>query len=482
MEPSNAVKKTKIVCTLGPATDDDVVLRDMISAGMDIARLNFSHGTYEEHDRRIEQIKRVRDEFGAPIAIMLDTRGPEIRIKTFENGSVNITPGQTFTLTTDDIVGDDTRVSVTYPEILNFINKGTSIMLDDGNVEFYVDKIEGNDIVCTVINGTVLKNNKSINLPGISLPMPYISQKDLEDVKFGISRDIDFVAASFIRTANDVIDIRRVLEWNGGKKIKVIAKIENRQGVDNIDEILKAADGIMVARGDMGVEIPFEELPHIQKLLIRKTFSSGKIVITATQMLESMIDHQRPTRAEITDIANAVHDGTSAVMLSGETAIGDFPSLAVATMSRIIRFTEREIDYAKHFDLHNSIGIKNISNAISHATCTTALDLQATAIVSVTESGATARAISKYRPPCPIVGCATDEKTRRQLNLSWGITPVFSEMMTNTDDLFKSAVKHAVETGIVKEGDTIVLTAGVPVGVIGSTNILKIVVVGDPQS
>jgi len=473
-------KKTKIVCTLGPATDDDAVLRDMIAAGMDVARINFSHGEYAEHDRRIKQLMRIRGESNAPIALMLDTKGPEIRLKTFKTGSAAIEVGQKFTLTTEDVEGDEKHVSVTYPELLTIAKKGMSIMIDDGNVEMKVDRIEGKNVVCTVINGTLLKNNKSINLPGVNLPMPYISKRDLADIKFGIEHGFDFIAASFVRTADDVRDLRRVLKRNKGDKIKIIAKIENRQGVDNIDEILRVSDGIMVARGDMGVEIPFEELPYIQKLLIRKTFGAGRMVITATQMLESMIDHPRPTRAEMTDIANAVYDGTSAVMLSGETAVGAFPAQAVSTMSRIISYTESNIDYVQHFGIHISAIEKNVTNAISHAACTTALDIQAIAIVTVTESGETARMISKFRPPCPIIGCATDEQTRRQLNLSWGVTPLLSEKMTNTDDLFANAVKHALKSGIVKKGDLVVLTAGVPVGVSGTTNIIKVATAGAP--
>jgi len=478
MDISNIVKKTKIVCTLGPATDDDDVLRDMINAGMDIARINFSHSVYAEHEARIDEVKRVRNEMGVPIAIMLDTSGPEIRLKKFAGGSAMIETGQTFRLTTDDIEGDNTRVSVTYADILSAVGPGTRVMIDDGNIELCVERVEGTDAICMVVHGALLKDRKSLNLPGVELPMPYISDKDLADLKFGIAHGVDFIAASFSRTASDVLDVRRVLEQNGGNNIRIIAKIENRQGVNNIDEILRVADGVMVARGDMGVEIPFEELPQIQKMLIKKTYSSGRMVITATQMLESMIENPRPTRAEITDVANAVYDGTSAVMLSGETAVGVDPTKAVDTMSRIVRQTESNINYIKRFG-SNACVEKNTTDAISHATCTTAHDLGAAAIITVTETGATARMISKFRPACPIIGCTTDDMTLRQLMLSWGVIPAKAKKTTNTDDLFADALRCAVDTGVVKTGDLAVITAGVPVGVRGTTNILKVVIVGD---
>jgi len=453
----------------------------MIKAGMDTARINFSHGVYEEHERRINQLKRIRDELGVPVALILDTKGPEIRVRSFKDGSAVLENGQYFTLTTNDVEGDEKHVSVTYKDFDSVVKPGTSVMLDDGNIELRVEEIKGPDIICKVRSGAVLKNNKSINLPGIDLPMPYMSERDIEDIRFGISHDVDYIAASFIRTADDVYDVRNVLRTYGGDNIRIISKIENRQGVNHIDEIILASNGIMVARGDMGVEIPFDELPFIQKKLIRKTFRTGRIAITATQMLESMIDHPRPTRAEITDIANAVYDGTSAVMLSGETAIGANPALAVQTMARIIRTSETTIDYNKLFGINANIE-KNVTNAISHATCTTAYDLNAAAIITVTQSGETARMISKFRPFCPIIGCATDEKTRRHLNLSWGVVPVMLEKKTNTDALFASAVDSAVNTGIVKKGDLVILTAGVPVGVSGNTNILKVVVIGEPMS
>jgi pyruvate kinase len=473
-----AVKKTKIVCTMGPATDDDAVLKKMIESGMDVARINFSHGVYDEHDRRIAQMKRVREEAGAPIPIMLDTSGPEIRLGTFEGGRVEIEKGQTFTLTTDDVQGDATRASVTYKDILTDVGPGAKLMIDDGNIELKVEYIQGNNLICTVIHGAALKDRKSVNVPDVELSMPYISEKDKEDIKFGVSRQVDFIAASFVRTANDILEIRRELEKNGDHDIRVIAKIENRQGVNNIDEILRVADGIMVARGDMGVEIPLEELPLIQKILIKKAYTSGRMVITATQMLESMIEHPRPTRAETTDIANAVYDGTSAVMLSGETAVGKFPAKAVEIMSKIVRRTEAGIDYSEKMRVEADAE-KNVTDAVSHATCTTAHDLDAAAIVTVTKTGTTARMISKFRPGCPIISCTTDEKSYRQLNLSWGVIPVMAEEKATADDLFDHAVECAISTGVVNKGDLVVITAGVPVGVSGTTNILKVDIAGD---
>jgi len=475
------MKRTKIICTLGPSTDDsDHVLIAMMKAGMDIARLNFSHGSYAEHSRRIEQVKRLREELRLPIAIMLDTSGPEIRLRTFKGGETRVKAGQTFTLTTEKIEGDNTIASVTYGDLCSYVKPGTSIMIDDGAAELCVEHAAGPNIVCRVINDAELKDHKSVNLPEVELPMPYISDKDMADIMFGISYDVDFIAASFVRAADDVRDLRRFLDENGGDQIKIISKIENRQGVNNIDEILLETDGVMIARGDMGVEIPFEELPHIQKTLITKSYTAGRMVITATQMLESMITQPRPTRAEITDIANAVYDGTSAVMLSGETSVGAYPAEAVATMTRIILSTETNIDYTKYFFIRRSGIEKNITNAISHATCTTAHDLEAAAIITVTRGGTTARMISRFRPDCPIIGCTPDERTMRQLNLSWGVKPALIGIKDNTDDLFADAVNCALETGIVNKGDLVVLTAGVPVGAIGNTNILRVVIAGDP--
>jgi len=475
MNIDSQVKKTKIVCTLGPATDDDNVLRKMLLYGMDVARLNFSHSIYADHDKRIEQVKRLRSELTLPIPIMLDTSGPEIRLKSFKNDSVNLRAGQTFVLTTTDVEGDENCVSITYSDLPKDVEKGTRIMIDDGNVELRVESKTETDITCTVIHDSVVKNRKSVNVPDANLTIPFISHKDLSDIKYGIEREVDFVAASFTRTAQDVLDVRKALDDNGGSDIKIIAKIENRQGVNNLDEILEVSDGVMVARGDMGVEIPLEELPNIQKVMIRKAFSSGRMVITATQMLESMMKNPRPTRAETTDIANAVFDGTSAVMLSGETAAGAFPVEAVETMVRIVKRAEMDTDYISEFAFCTKE--KDITDAISHATCTTAHDIGASAIIAYTESGLTARMISKFRPQCPIIACVTKEQVCRQLNLSWGVVPTMAEDVKTTDEVFAHVVERSASTGIVQKGDTVIITAGVPIGISGTTNTLKAEVV-----
>ena len=475
MSISKQIKKTKIVCTLGPSTDDDDVLRKMLENGMDVARLNFSHGAHSDHQKRIGQVKRLRVELGLHIPLMLDTGGPEIRLKSFKNGSVELKAGQAFTLTTNEVEGDETRVSITYSNLPKDVKPGMRIMIDDGNAELKVKSSSETDIFCTVMYDALIKNRKSVNVPDANLSIPYISAKDLSDIKFGISEEVDFVAASFTRTAQDVLDVRKVLDENGGENIKIISKIENRQGVNNLDEILEVSDGVMVARGDMGVEIPLEELPNIQKIMIKKAYSSGRMVITATQMLESMMESPRPTRAETTDVANAVYDGTSAVMLSGETAAGAFPVESVETMSRIVRRAESDIDYIAQFTFCTAE--KNITDAISHATCTTAHDISAPAIVTYTESGLTARMISKFRPQCPIIACVTNEQTCRQLNLSWGVVPVLAKHMETTDEVFEHAAHCSVATGIVEKGDTVIITAGVPIGISGTTNILKAEVV-----
>ncbi|MCL2874509.1 MAG: pyruvate kinase [Defluviitaleaceae bacterium] len=475
MNISQQIKKTKIVCTLGPSTDDDNVLRKMFEYGMDVARLNFSHSVYADHDMRVGQVKRIRAELNKPIPIMLDTSGPEIRLKSFKNGLAQLKAGQTFILTTDDIEGDDTRASITYVDLPKDVTSGMRIMIDDGNVELRVESTTETEIFCKVIHDSIVKNRKSVNVPDANLTIPFISAKDLSDIKYGISMEVDLIAASFTRTAQDVLDVRKVLAENGGEDIKIIAKIENRQGVNNLDEILEVSDGVMVARGDMGVEIPLEELPKIQKVMIKKAYSSGKIVITATQMLESMMENPRPTRAETTDIANAVFDGTSAVMLSGETAAGAFPVEAVETMARIVRRAEVDMDYIDLFNFCSAE--KDITDAISHATCTTAHDIGASAILTYTESGLTARMISKFRPQCPIIACVTKEQICRQLNLSWGIVPIMAEYMETTDEVFKHVIDRSISTGIVKKDDTVIITAGVPVGISGTTNILKAEVV-----
>lgn len=465
--------KTKIICTLGPATDDEDVLRQLMKGGMNVARMNFSHGTYDEHTKRIEMFKRIRKEFHFPIALMLDTKGPEVRIKKFEHGQIELVEGQKFTLTSRDVVGDNRLVAVTYERLAQDLHPGCSILIDDGLIELYIDRIEEDDIHCTVVTGGVLSNNKSINIPCVKIRLPYISEQDKADLLFGIENDFDFVAASFVRTRKDVAAIRALLEENNGKHINIVAKIENQEGVDNIDEIIKASDGIMVARGDMGVEIPFENIPFIQKTLIKKCYSAGKRVIVATQMLDSMMRNPRPTRAEATDVANAIYDGTSAIMLSGETAAGKYPIESLATMVKIAVKTESEIHYRKRFD-ETRFPMRNITDAISHATCTTAQDLNAAAIITVTKSGHTARMVSKFRPDCPIIAAAIDTRVWRQLALSWGVYPVLADIKTSTDELFDHVVEQARATGLIKSNDLVVITGGVPLGVSGSTNILKV--------
>lgn len=474
------MRKTKIICTLGPATDDPEVLKQLMQNGMNCARLNFSHGTHEEQLVRINTIKKMREKLNLPIAILLDTKGPEIRTGDFEDGKIELEAGQTFTLTPKNILGDNTKTSITYGNLAKDVYVGTRILIDDGLIEMKVTGIEGDDIVCTVLNGGPVSNHKSINVPGIDLSMDYMSEKDIDDIKFGIENDVDFIAASFVRTAFDVLEIKRILEQNGGEHIQVISKIENRQGVDNIEAILKVSDGIMVARGDMGVEISFDELPAIQKKLIKQCYTSGKMVITATQMLESITHNPRPTRAEISDVANAVYDGTSAVMLSGETAVGEYPILALKTMAQICTKTEENIDYIKRFENLHLNQTTSVSNAISHSSCTTAHDIGAAAIVTVSQSGYTPRQISAYRPKCPIIAGAIDKKVFRQLNLSWGVTPIMTKEKKTSDELFEHAVSRALEeTDIINKGDVVVLTGGAPLGVSGTTNVLKVQLVGD---
>lgn len=467
------VRKTKIICTLGPKTDDENILKTLMLAGMNIARLNLSHESYDTHERRIKMVKRLREQLNLPIAIMLDTKGPEIRIKTFENSKVFLEKGQKFVLTTEDIQGDNQRVSITYKKLPLCIQPGAMILLNDGLIELEVQSIENNNIVCSVIEGGVLTNNKSLNIPNCRINMPYLSKQDEEDLIFGVKNDVDYIAMSFVRSADDVKEVRNLLNRNGGEEIEIIAKIENREGVNNIDEILRYSDGIMIARGDMGVEIPFEQLPSIQKDIIKKCYRAAKKVITATQMLESMIHAPKPTRAEISDIANAVFDGTSAIMLSGETAIGGYPLQTVKTMASIASYAESTIDFKKHFNALE-IAIKNIADAVSHATCAAAMDLNAAAILVVTQSGSTARMISSFRPAPPIIAVTTNKKVYHKLSLSWGVIPVLGVMQQNTDLLFAHAIDCAKKTGIVKKGDIVVITAGVPVGVSGNTNILKI--------
>ena len=472
------MRKTKIICTLGPSTDKDGVLEELIKEGMNVARFNFSHGLHDEQKGRIDKLKEIRTRLNKPVAALLDTKGPEIRICEFADGKITLKEGQEFTLTADEIEGNEKIVSVTYKDLYKDVKPGNSILIDDGLIGLEVKKIKGHDIVCTVINGGVLGNKKGVNLPGVEVNMPFISPKDHDDILFGIKEGYDFIAASFTRTASDVKEIRDILEKNGGHDIKIIAKIENQQGVDNIDSIIEAADGIMIARGDMGVEIPLEDVPVIQKDIIAKVYSAGKQVITATQMLDSMIKNPRPTRAETTDVANAIYQGTSAIMLSGETAAGQYPVEALKTMVRIAVRTECDINYLQRFKDRKNMSSPDVTNAISHATCTMAGDLNAAAILAVSKSGRTARMISKYRPYSPIIGACLTEKVYRQLGLSWGVAPLLLEQKNKAEELFDYAVDTAETAGLISKGDVVVLTAGVPLGVSGTTNLIKVQVAG----
>ena len=476
-----AFRKTKIVCTLGPATEDDSILRAMIQAGMNVARLNFSHGTYEGHAQNIRRVRALSAELHTPIGIMLDTKGPEIRLKTFREHRVTLQKGQRFTLCTDDVEGDSEHVSITYANLPADVCPGTTILIDDGLVGMTVEAVSQKEIQCRVNNGGVISDRKGINVPDANLSMPFISEKDQNDILFGIQEDVDFIAASFTRTEEDILSIRKLLNDNGGKGISIIAKIENMQGVQNIDSILAVSDGVMVARGDLGVEIPLEQIPIIQKMIIRKAYSRGKQIITATQMLDSMIKNPRPTRAEATDVANAIYDGTGSIMLSGETAAGLYPVEAVRTMARIAQVAEASIDYVQRFRDSAPRPSPNITNAISHASCTSAQDLNATAIVTVTKTGFTAKMLSRFRPGCPIIACAPVERVVRQLCLSWGITPLLIEEVTDTNELFERAVEAGTNAGLLHKDYLIVMTAGVPLGVSGTTNLMRVHVVGNHQ-
>ena len=471
------IRKTKIVCTMGPNLFEKHLIAPLMKAGMNVARFNFSHGTYETHQHYYDEVCRIRDELGLPVATMLDTKGPEIRVRSFKNGRVTLQNGQLFTLTTDEVEGDEERVSITYKELPQDIAGGSSILIDDGLIGMQVERIDGADIVCRVLNGGVVSNNKGVNIPNAHLSMPFISEKDHQDILFAIKNGYDFIAASFTRCADDIMQIRHILQENNCHTINIIAKIENMEGVENIDEILRVVDGVMVARGDLGVEVPLEDVPSLQKKLIQRGIAAGKPVITATQMLDSMIKNPRPTRAEATDVANAIYDGTSAIMLSGESAVGAYPVEAVETMVRIALRAEADMDYIRRFSRDTSAST-DVTNAISHATVTSAHDLNASAIITVTKSGSTARILSRYRPACVIVGCTTEKHVWRQLALSWGTVPLMIAEESNTDDLFEHAVDAAVQNGLVHDGELVVLTAGVPLGISGTTNLMKVHVVG----
>ena len=472
------MRKTKIICTLGPSTDKEGVLRDLIANGMNVARFNFSHGSHEEHLGRLETLKALREELGKPVAALLDTKGPEIRLKDFKNGVENLVAGQTFTLTTRDVEGTNEICSITYKDLPMDVEPNGTIMLDDGLIKLQIQTVNDTDIVCTVLNNGKIKNKKGVNVPGVHLSMPYMSQRDKDDIIFGIQQGYDFIAASFVRTAQDVYDIRNLLNQYDSN-IRIIAKIENREGVNNIDSILAAADAVMVARGDLGVEIDFTELPGIQKTIIDRSFSFGKPIVTATQMLDSMIVNPRPTRAEISDVANAIYDGTSAIMLSGETAAGAYPVEALKTMSAIAERTEQEGFHLRGRQMDSNPGKISVSDATAHAACLTARDVNAAAIVTVSESGTTARLLSKYRPQQPIIACVMREQVQRQLSLSWGITPLMMSLAHSTDELIEMSTALAKENGYLHNGELAVVTAGVPVGVSGTTNMIKIHMVGN---
>ena len=471
------MRKTKIICTMGPAVDNEEMLRALMLTGMDAARFNFSHGTHESHLATLNKVRRIRDELGAAVATILDTKGPEIRIKTFENGPVTLREGDKFTLTTRDVPGDAGIVSVTYADLHKELESGCRVLIDDGLIELTVDGIQGQDIACTVRSGGTLSNNKSINIPGVSIHLPSLTEKDRDDLRFAAEQDFDFVAASFVRKASDVEDIRACLRECGGEHIRIISKIENREGVDNLEEIIAASDGLMVARGDLGVEIPAYEVPILQKRMIKETSMAGKPVITATQMLDSMIRNPRPTRAEVSDVANAVFDGTSCVMLSGETASGKHPVEAVQTMVDTINAAEQATDYWGRFRRFEFTPGRSINDAVTHTCCQTAMDLEADAILTPTQTGHTARMIARFRPACPIVALTTTERARRQLAISWGVQPLLAGYVDSTDRLFSMCVQSALKEGAVESGQMVVITAGVPIGRAGSTNLIKAQVV-----
>ena len=472
------MRKTKIICTLGPSTDQEGVLRELVANGMNVARFNFSHGSHEEHLGRFEKLKAIREELGKPVAALLDTKGPEIRLKDFKNGTEMLEAGQTFTLTTRDVEGTKEICSITYKDLPQDVQPGGTIMLDDGLIKLQIVTVNDTDIVCKVLNNGKIKNKKGVNVPGVHLSMPYMSQRDRDDIIFGAQQGFDFIAASFVRTAQDVYDIRNLLnEYDSD--IRIIAKIENREGVNNIDSILAAADAVMVARGDLGVEIDFTELPGIQKNIIERSFSFGKPIVTATQMLDSMIVNPRPTRAEISDVANAIYDGTSAIMLSGETAAGAYPVEALKTMSAIAERTETENHARVEYLTEATNGKISVSDATAHAACLTAKDVNAAAIVTVSESGTTARLLSKYRPQQPIIACVMKEQVQRQLSLSWGITSLMMPLAHSTDELIEMSTALAKENGFLHNGELAVVTAGVPVGISGTTNMIKIHMVGN---
>ena len=467
------LRKTKIICTLGPAVDSEELLEQLIKGGMDGARFNFSHGSHALHKAHLEQLKQVRERLGKPVAAILDTRGPEIRICKFVDGAVTLRAGEKFVLTTRLVEGDEHLVSVTHPGLHQELSPGQQVLVDDGLIELRVERINGQDILCRVENGGRLSDNKSINLPGAQIGLPALTERDMEDLRFGVEQGFDYVAASFVRRAEDVRAVRRVLDGFGGEEVRIIAKIENQEGVDNFDAILAEADGIMVARGDLGVEVSAAVVPALQKQMIRKGQLAGKPVITATQMLDSMIRNPRPTRAEVSDVANAVYDGTSCVMLSGETAAGAYPLQALGTMVRIVEETERTIHYWDRFRKRRLPELITVDDAISHSACLTAMDLGAGVILAPTHTGHTARMIARFRPQCPVAALTQREHVCRRLSVCWGIVPLFGGAAGTTDQLFRTSAQIALEQGLAKRGEVVVITAGVPLGQAGSTNLVK---------
>ena len=468
------MRKTKIICTIGPASESEEVLRELMLAGMNVARFNFSHGTHEEQKQKLSKVIKISCELNLPVATLLDTKGPEIRLRDFEGGKAELESGQLFILTTEEMLGTKEKAAITYKNLKNDIQVGSTILIDDGKIEMTVEKIEGEEIHCRVVNGGKVSNHKGINAPGAQLSMPFISDVDYEDIKFCAQMGYDFLAASFVRSKEDILEVRKILD-EFGSKAQVIAKIENMQGIENLDAILEVSDGIMVARGDMGVEVPLEEVPSLQKMMIKKAVAQGKHVITATQMLESMITNPRPTRAETADVANAIYDGTTAIMLSGESAAGAYPIEAVKTMAKIAERTEEDIDYKSRLQKITTNGEYDITTAISHATCTTAMDLNASAIITVTMSGFTANMISRYKPGCPIIGCSVNPRVCRQLSLSWGVQPLLMMKEETAENLFDDATRLAEKAGYLNKGDVAVLTAGVPLGVSGNTNMIRVI-------
>ena len=473
------IRKTKIVCTMGPNVFDKHLIAPLMKAGMNVARFNFSHGTYETHQHYYDEVCRIRDELVLPVATMLDNKAPEIRVRSFKNGRVTLQNGQLFTLTTDEVEGDEERVSITYKELPQDIAVGSSILIDDGLIGMQVERIDGADIVCRVLNGGVVSNNKGVNIPNAHLSMPFISEKDHQDILFAIKNGYDFIAASFTRCADDIMQIRHILQENNCHTINIIAKIENMEGVENIDEILRVVDGVMVARGDLGVEVPLEDVPSLQKKLIQRGIAAGKPVITATQMLDSRRENPRPTRAEKPEVATAIYDGTSAILLSGETAAGRYPVESVKTMDAIARRTESDINHVKR--MTQMAGGRNrlsVAAATAHAACTTAQEIGADAILTVSQRGTTARLVSRFHPGTPIIACLLDQQVRRQMALYWGVEPIMMPYASSTDELVDFAVQAAAQAGVVHEGDLVVVTAGVPVGVAGTTNMIRIQQVG----